>query len=596
MSMTISGLGSGLPIEEWVTKLVAVKQADIDKITAEKTTATNSNSALSTIKSSYSSLLSSLQTLTDAKFGSTSDVFAQNKVTTSDSSVLSASVTSLAAKQTLNVLVSQLATSTTATSGSVAAKMVDANTTVSSLAKGSVTEGNFSVYVDNTKYSISVASTDKVSDILGRISSATGLWAGIKDGKITLADSEPAEGATPTSTHNIVVGSNSDTTNFATVMGLKKNTQGAYQSNKTNFQTNTSVALTSANAGFASTIQTGSFKIGSATFTIDSTKTMDELLAEINSSTEAGVSAYWDSSAGKMVLTSKTQGAFNINIENLSGNFTDVMGLTTSTYDGQGAVTSSKLKDNTQEIGKNAIFKLNGTEIVASSNTITSDISGITGLTFTLSKESTDNKASTITVSSDTSTLTSALKTFVSNFNTVISQTDEATGSEGYLYGESTLTMIRNNIRMTATAGVEGQAKYNSLASIGITTGAVGASISAETNKLSLDTTKLEEALADDPEAVKALLLGDGTNKGVIEKLKTLVDGSLDTENGYFVTRAKTYDAQLTDLTNTITKQNDALKLYQTDLETKFGQMDQLIASMNSQFSQMKSTLASITG
>ena len=592
MSMTISGLGSGLPIDSWVSQLVAIKQKEIDSISTEKNTMTYAQSALSTVKSSYSTLLTSLQAITDASFGSTNNVFAQNKVTSADSTIVSASVTSLAAKQSLNVFVTQLATSTSATSTSATpiAGKIDRDTLFSSMANGAAETGTMSVYVDNQKYSISVADGDTVGNVLDKISSQTGLFTDVQDGKVILAETP----STPySSTKNIVVGSAYDTSNFADITALKKNTDGAYVSNQSILKVNSSALLTSADAGFSTQIQEGSFKIGDATFIIDSETTLNSLISDINSSDKAGVNAYWDATAGKMVLNSKTEGAFNINIENLAGNFTDVMGLTTSTYDGEtGAVTSSKLVDNSQELGKVAILKINGSEIISQSNTVTSDVSGVAGLTLTLNKESTGTTTK-LTVASDNSSLTSAINSFISSFNTVLTQTDSVTGTDGYLHGESTLDMIRNNLRQSVTASVNGQTGYTSLASIGITTGAIGSDIGANTDQIQIDSTVFAKAMADNPEAVKQLLIGDGTNPGVLTKLSTQVNSALDSSNGFFAARSKTFDLQLSDLTDTISSKSDALDLYQTELQNKFNLMDQLIASMQSKFSNISSLITS---
>jgi len=595
MTVSITGLGSGLPIDEWVSKLVGIKQGQIDTISTEKTFLTNSNSAISTVKSAYSSLLSSLQTVTDAAFGSTTDVFAQKKVSTADSAIVSASVSSLASKQTVNVFVSQLATNTKveSTSATPITGSITRDTKFSSLANGEAKAGTMSVFVDDEKFSIDIASTDTIGGILDNITSKTGLWAGIKDGKIVIADAEPAEGIPPSSTKNIVVGSNTDTSNFSSITSLKKTVEGAYKSNQAVSKVNSSAILTGTDAGFATQIKTGSFKIGEDTFTINSTTTLQSLLGEINSSDTAGVDAYWDATAGKMVITSKTQGAFNVNIENLAGNFTDVVGLTSSTYDTEGAVTSSKLKTNSQTIGDVAILKINGSEIISQSNTVTSDVSGIAGLTLTLNAKSTGTAATKLTVSSDNSTLQNALSSFVTKFNTALAQSDEATATDGYLHGESTLTSIRDSLRHTVTASVSGQTGYTSLASIGITTGAIGAAIGANTDQLVVDSTVFNKAMADNPEAVKMLLIGDGTTGGVLSKLQTQVNGSLDSVSGFFASRTKTINTQITDLTSTISTRDDELAVYKTELETKFNLMDQMISSMQSQFNNISSLLGS---
>jgi len=309
MTITISGLGSGLDIDSWVSKLVAIKQADIDTVSATKTTMTTSQTALTSVKANYTSFLTALQKITDSNFGSTSDVFAQKTATSSDSSVVGASVSSVASKQTVKVSVSQLATSTTATSADTAAATMSSSTKISALANGEVTDGSFSIYVDNKKYSVAVASTDTVGDVLGRINAlgVSGLSAKVTDGKLSIADSN--------SSSTLVVGANSDTTNFANDISLAKNTDGSYSSTKTILVADTSATLTGTDAGFKEAITAGSFTIGKATFKIDSTTTLSSLIDDINSDSTAGASAYWDSSTGKMVLTSTAQGATNLDIQ-----------------------------------------------------------------------------------------------------------------------------------------------------------------------------------------------------------------------------------------------------------------------------------------
>ena len=318
--ITISGLSTSLPIDTWIEKLVAVKQEKIDSVTANKTKLSTSQSALGTMTTTYSTLLASLQKLTDSNFGSTSDLFAQKTATSSDSGTVSAVATALAATQNLKVSVSQLATSTKAQSAGTVSAQMASSTSVSALSEGKVTDGNFSIYVGSAKHTISVASTDTVGDILGRITSETGLSATVTDGKLTIADTSQ----TPST---VVVGSNADTTNFAKVLGLAKTSASSYTSSNPVMLASTSAALTGASTGFAGTINAGTFTIGNDEFTIDATTTLDGLISQINNSDKADASAYWDAGAGKLVVSSKTRGAANINIQAGTSNFTDIWTL-----------------------------------------------------------------------------------------------------------------------------------------------------------------------------------------------------------------------------------------------------------------------------
>lgn len=387
----------------------------------------------------------------------------------------------------------------------------------------------------------------------------------------------------------VTVGSSSDTSNFSNVMALAGTTNNGvttYSSTKSIFDTDSNAALTatsfSNNDGSTATVRTGTFTIGGTEFTIDSSTTMDGLINKINGS-DAGVTAAWDPNAGKLSLTAKDQGAVNINVEAGTSNFTDVMGLTKSTWtenSGVYTLASTALNTDSQTLGTNAKLTINGTTITATTNNITSDISGIKGLTLTLTDKT--SSTATISVTQDTSAVTSAINSFVTAFNKAIADSDSATGTNGNLHGESVLNSIRNQIRTLSTASVTGSNGYTSLASIGITTGAVGASVKDNTNKLVVDTAALTKALTADPDAVKKVLLGDSTagTDGVFTKLENAVDKATDSVNGYFTSRDKSFTKEKSRLNNKIDTMTTKLATYKKGLETKFAAMDTLIASL----------------
>ncbi len=569
MAITVKGLGSGLDYQSWITALVGAKQAKIDAISTNVSKIGTQETTLSNLKSNYTSLLASIQTFSNTL--ALNNVFNQ-KAATSSSSAVAASVSAYADTQTLKVGVSQLATATTAQSSSAVASKIDGTTLVSSISGGTVKPGTLSIYVDNTKYSIAVNLSNTLGDVLNNITSATGLAASVDaEGKVTIGAG---------SSSNIVIGSTADTSNVSNVLSLTKNVDGSYTSSKSVFDTDTSVALTSA-AFTSGNVTAGTFTIGNAEFTIDGTTTLSSLVKQINDNTNAGVTAFWDSNSGKLALESSNQGASNINIQAGTSNFTDVMGFTTSTWNAaDGSMASTELTNNSQTLGTNAILTINGTTITSSSNTVTSDISGITGLTLTLNAETSSN--ATINVATDTTSAVSAIESFVTSFNSAITSTDSATSLTGNLHGESILDMLRNKIRSTVTSNVTGVEGYQNLASIGITAGKVSTNVSADTTQLVIDSDKLVAALKSNPDAVVKLILGDTASgtEGVFTKMETSLSNSLDPINGYFTTRSNSYESQVARLNKQKASMTDALTKYQTQLETKFAAMDKLISAL----------------
>lgn len=574
MSISVSGLGSGLDYDKWIEALVAVKQKKIDAVSSDIKSINTQESALTTLKSSYTSLLTSLQTFTDAL--STTSVFNQKSATSSSSDV-SVAVTSSAAVQNLKVTVEQLATSTTAKSASVAGSYVDADTKLSEISSGAVKDGYFSLYVNGAKQKITVDGDTTLGTLATTISNLTGVTASVgSDGKLTISGESSSD--------TLSIGASDDTSNFADVMALTQSDIGegetkitSFTSSKSLFDTDKTATLTSANFA-AGKVTAGKFTIGSAQFEVKSDTTLDSLISEINSNEDAGVSAYWDSNAGKLVLEATDGGAVNINVESdVAGggsNFTYIMGLTSS--DGKTLAT------NSQTLGTNAKLTINNTSITSSSNTVTSDISGIAGLTLTLNKETTST--ATVAVTTDNSKATTAINAFVSAFNDVIANTDTATSKTGYLYGESNLSSIRNRLR-TMISSSNGNETYATLAAIGITTGAIGTAVGENTNKLTVDSTKLTEALTSNPDAVKKLLLGDSTagTEGIFSQMKTILDNSLDATNGYFVKREASLEKSVDRLNDKVDRMTTSLESYRAQLEKKFSAMDEIISNLKNQ-------------
>ena len=572
--ITFTGLASGMDTSSWINALVSIKQQSVTKLQNSKSTVESSSNVLNTIKSKVTNLRSSIEKFTDAKFGGSFDLFSKNKVTTSKDSVVSANVTADAAKQNFDVIVNKLATATKATSNLGSSALVNGDTKFADLAGGNAKTGSLSLYVDGEKKEITVEDDDTVDDILKKIVKEGGttttrsdrypyeqiktndINATVQDGKIVISGNNGKE---------VVLGASSDESNFVKVMGLVKDSDtGAYESSSKISSVNTSSKMLEAFNG----LEAGTFKIGNAEFTIDENTTVKGLISKINSSEDAGVTAYWDASQSELVLTSKTEGAFNINIESVSGNFTDLFGFTET----KNGVT----KLNNQQLGDYAELTINGTTVISSSNTVTSEISGIEGLTLTLNGVSKADDSgtinpSTVKVEQDSDALLEAVKSFVTAYNETIANIDDNTAYGDALYGDSALTSLRTNLRRTATASIdEGTMKL--LSDIGISTGKANNSTSTTSvNTLEIDEDKFKEALAKNPEAVKELLVGDNkgtsTSGGVMNKLEKIVEDSLEVSTGYFDAKSKSLSSKIKTLENSITSAQSRVDSYKSYLQ-----------------------------
>lgn len=572
-TISFSGLASGLDTSSWVKAFVSVKQEKVTALQTDLKSKQTVKTTLNDTRSKFTTLRSSIEKLTDAKFGGAMDLFAKNSATSSDTDIFTATATSGATRQNYDITVQQLATYTKATSKNAASAIADDNTKLKNLG---ISDGTLTAYVNGQKYTVNINDTNTLGDLKAKLA-GFGVKTDIGEDGV-LKFSAQNEGDT------IHMGATTDSSNLTSLIGLTQQEDGSYVSTNSLFKATVASKLTSEDSGFNTKIKEGTFTIGDATFKITDKTTLSSLISEINNNDKAQAYAFWDDAAGKLSITSKKEGASYINIEAGTSNFTDVMGLTTSEWNEDGTVKSSKMYTDAQELGKNAQFTINGTKMTSTSNTVTSDISRIDGVTLTLKKASTkESGTSTLKVTQDTSGLVDAVKSFVSAYNDVLSNVDKVTANGADLHGETTLTSLKNTIRSYATAkNTSNGGVYDLLSEIGISTSSAdGNNLNADTNSLSLDEDKLKKALEENPESVKSILAGDG---GVLTMMEDAVEQSLKASVGYFDVKTSTLDSDIKKMETKIKKQNTNISTYKAQLEKKFSAMETTIAQMQQNY------------
>jgi flagellar hook-associated protein 2 len=189
-------------------------------------------------------------------------------------------------------------------------------------------------------------------------------------------------------------------------------------------------------------------------------------------------------------------------------------GLAALDYDPSGTMNLIE-----KDPAKDALVKISGFEVSSSTNVIDKAIEGVS---INLLKAETGVKT-TLNISFDTASVTTRIQTFVTEYNNMqaavakLGSYDAASKTAGPLLGDSLLRSIEQDMRRGLTNPVTGlTGDYSVLASVGITTTATGA--------LELDTTKLTQALNDDPDAVAQLF---GSENGVAARLYAQVDARL---------------------------------------------------------------------
>ena len=440
-----------------------------------------------------------------------------------------------------------------------------------------ISDGTLSVYRDGEKATIQIDSNDTFGDLRAKISAAfSDVDIKFEDGFLTIYSKDG---------RRVEVGATTDSSNFAAITGISNDGSGTVKSARALYRVNNDSVVTSADLFRRGNVTEGTFYIGNAMFTIDNTTTLSNLIAQINNNEEANATAYWDNIDGKLVIQSRTTGSAYINVEAGTSNFTDIMGLTTSEWNADGSLKVTRMNAAAQDIGDNARFSINGTNYTSTSNTVTSDVSRIKGLTINL-KGLTEGSSVTLTVEKDKETVANALSDVVDAYNELMKNVDEAISANGDLHSETTLKLIRNQLRNMMTSSDAGTTVFRNLDAIGICVDAASANNISTDNiiNLTFDKDKFMEAYESDSEAVKALIVGSENNTGVFNKVEELLESALTSVSGYFESADRAFDRQIERLDNKIVNATEDMQRYRERLEAKFSAMDMLIANMQQQY------------
>lgn len=317
-------------------------------------------------------------------------------------------------------------------------------------------------------------------------------------------------------------------------------------------------------------------KLAGATYTADSTRkltvtidatnnTLGGLRDAINAA-NGGVAATIVTGTGgaQLVLTAKDGGTSNV--MKLSG----LAGFTFDPTNASGGFTQSASQGG--QAAQDAAFKLNGIAATSSTNSVSGVLDGVT---LTLSKTN-EGSPTTVTITKDaTSGITKSLNSFIKAFNDAAKTVSDLgaynaqTKVSGALQGQAIVRTAQTQLRslfFNTTAG--GTSNYQRLSDIGVSLDKSG--------NLSLDTAKLNKALAANYDAVTSL----------VEKVGTSFKTSLETMVGSSGT--------ITNLTSNITAMVKRLGQQENTLTQRISRIEeryrQQFTSLDSAIAGMKQT------
>lgn len=247
----------------------------------------------------------------------------------------------------------------------------------------------------------------------------------------------------------------------------------------------------------------------------------------------------------------------------------------------------------TTQAAEDASLDVLGITITRPSNTITD---AIPGLTLQLRSES----ASTVTLEStlDSEAIAGEVQSLVDAYNDVVgfvernTAFDAETRTSAPLSGDSTVSLIQSRLQGAVSAAYSFvDNSLRSVAEIGIRFGSDG--------RLTLDSDKLSEALAENPQAVREFLSGgdsadfggtpilDGGEPVFGDGFATALSRALEPitrfGDGFLAQRISGIDSSISDLDDRIVRFEDILAQREERLRARFTALERLVASLQAQ-------------
>ena len=550
-NLQVTGLASGM---NWSTVIAELANAE----RAPETQWENQISSLDAQNSVYTTIAGDLATLqTDIETLQDSSLYSGTTAQSSNNDVLTANSDSTAPLGSYTFNISQLATAASLNGATNISQALSPDGDLSTVTIGTagfatpVTAGTFTV----NGAQVSIATTDSLQQVFSNIASAT-------NNTVTASYNSTTDEITLASSNGspVILGSAADSSNFLQVAQLFSN--GTDSVSSLSALGHVQLGGTMSNADLSTTITDGGS--GQGEFTINgvainydaSTDSIQDVLDSINNSA-AGVTASYDTINNRFELTDNTTGNVDISAQDVTGNFLAATGLSSGTL----------------QSGQNLLYTLNGgtQELVSQSNTITQDSSSIAGLSVTASQTG----SATVSVTSDTSAITTAIQQFVSDYNTLqtmitsdqaVTTSSSGAVTPGVLTGDLTANGIATSLRSLITGSVPGlTGAVSMLSDLGIQT-------NGQNNTLSVDTSTLDSAVA--------------ANINNVETLFTDPTNGLATQLNNFITDATGANGTVTNHQASLSQQVTSLNTQISNLETK---ITAETATWTSEFTAMES-------
>ncbi|MGZ8462655.1 MAG: flagellar filament capping protein FliD [Candidatus Deferrimicrobiaceae bacterium] len=315
--------------------------------------------------------------------------------------------------------------------------------------------------------------------------------------------------------------------------------------------------------------------------TLAATDTLEGVRDKINSSVGASTYAASILNAGtaanpsySLILTARSTGTAS--------------GFTAS-FAGAGAFTFTNSQGS-----QDAVISVDGITGITRSSNVIGDV--LTGVTFTLGKDTSVSGPVSVTVSKDTSSGKKKIEQFITAYNDLRSYIhkntlfDPTTKTGGPLMGESAVETISRGLGSLITNSVTGlTGSYTALSRIGITS-------DKSDGTLTLDSTKLEAAMTADFQGVARLFgrdLSSGIN-GVAYQIQSKIDGWMSSVDGVITIRKGGIQRNIDRINSQISQKESGITLYEASLKIQFARLEQLVSTLKDQSGVLNSLSAQV--
>ncbi len=533
---------TGIDVTAAVNAAVYAAQAPERQWQAEQTTAKSQIAALTSIQTSLGTLSADLNDLNDLN-GSLA-----SRAVTSSSSAVTASATAGATVGSHTVTVSKLATAASWYSPSVPSSTAPLGTMqINLIAQNGAT----------TRFSTGSGGTDTLTALASSINSSN---LGVSASVVT--DSSGAR------------------------LALVSSSTGAASDFSVSYGPVSGSGWTSTTVASASTaLSAGSFEVGDGTSTstvnVAAGSTLSDVANQINSSgLNVTASVVTDSSGAHLSLASSNSGTVNVT--------------------GDPAFSLTRASG-----GADASLSVDGIPVTSASNTVSGVVSGLTLnlLGTTTSASNPTSSPATLSVAADTSTITNAISQFVTDYNSALSLVNtqftysSTSSSQGVLSGDATTRSLQSALMgmmgytgsaSSSSSGITSSSGVLSLASLGITMGDDGS--------LTLDSSKLSQAVASNPSSVQNFFQGASLN-GFAQSFTKTLNTFTAPSTGALTVGIKNLNQTYTDLQTQVDDyQSGYIASQTTVLTAMYSKAEIALQSLPTTLKQLQSELGNNSG